>query len=174
VITAIDGHAVKSSSELTREVAKAKPGDNLRIDIIRDGKRRTVDVRSGTRPSEKELAQNDNTPNQGGGGSQGPKTQAPAVLGLSLAPLDDTLRRQLGLPATVRGAAVLNVDASSDAGQKGLRRGDVIVRAGDTPVTSAAEISAAVQAAKRGKRPSVLIGVYRTGRTLFLPLKIED
>ena len=174
VITAIDGHAVKRSSELTREVAKAKPGDNLRIDIIRDGKRRTVDVRSGTRPSEKELAQNDNTPNQGGGGSQGPKTQAPAVLGLSLAPLDDTLRRQLGLPATVRGAAVLNVDASSDAGQKGLRRGDVIVRAGDTPVTSAAEISAAVQAAKRGKRPSVLIGVYRSGRTLFLPLKIED
>src|SRR5207253_139963 len=93
------------------------------------------DVRSGTRPSEKELAQNDNTPNQGGGGSSGPKAQAPTVLGLSLAPLDESLRRQLGLPATVRGAAVLNVDANSDAGQPGLRRraeaGFACVRAAD-------------------------------------------
>jgi serine protease Do len=74
----------------------------------------------------------------------------------------------------VRGAAVLGVDASSDAGQKGLRRGDVIVRAGDTQVNSAAEVTAAVQAAKRAKRTSVLVGVFRSGRTLFLPLKVED
>ena len=174
VIVAINGRPVKTSSELTREVAKAKPGDTLRIEIIRDGRRRTVEVRSGVRPSEKELAQNDNRPNQGGGGSGAPRAQAPAVLGLSLAPLDDTLRRQLGLPPNVRGAAVLSVDANSDAGQKGLRRGDVIVRAGDDVVTSAAEVNAAVQAAKRGKRPSVLVGVYRSGRTLFLPLKIDE
>ena len=95
------------------------------------------------------------------------------VLGLSLAPLDDGLRRQLNLPASVRGAAVLGVESNSDAGQKGLKRGDVIVRAGDAPVASAAEVTAAVQAAKKAKRPSVLFGVYRNGRTLFLPLKIE-
>lgn len=172
VIVSINGHAVKSSSELTREVAKAKPGDVLKLDVIRDGKHRAVEVRSGTRPSEKELAANENNPNQGGGSSAPPTQRAPAVLGLSLAPLDDAMRHQLGLPASVRGAAVLAVDSSSDAGQKGLKRGDVIVRAGDVPVTSAAEVQAAVQAAKKAKRPSVLIGVYRGGRTLFLPLKI--
>jgi serine protease Do len=96
------------------------------------------------------------------------------VLGLSLAPLDDVLRRQLGLAATVRGAVVLGVDAASDAGQKGLKRGDVIVRAGDAAVASAAEVQAAVEAAKRAKRPSILLGVYRGGRTLFLPLKIGE
>jgi len=174
VIVGINGRPVKTSSELTREVAKARPGDSLRVDIIRDGKRRTVEIKSGTRPSEKELAQNNDQSNQGGGGSGQPKGQAPSVLGLSLAPLDDATRRQLGVPATVRGAAVLGVDASSDAGQKGLRRGDVIVRAGDTQVNSAAEVTAAVQAAKRAKRTSVLVGVFRSGRTLFLPLKVED
>src|SRR5262249_44691616 len=135
---------------------------------------RTIAVRSGVRPSEKELAANENTPEgQGQGGSGGAQTpRAPAVLGLSLAPLDDTMRHQLGLPASVRGAGVLGVDANSDAGQKGLKRGDVIVRGGDTPVTSAAEVTAAVEAAKHAKRQSVLIGVYRGGRTLFLPLKI--
>ena len=176
VIVSINGHAVKSSSELTREVAKAHPGDALQLDIIRDGKHRNIEVKSGTRPSEKELAANENNPNQGGpGGSKAPQAQrAPAVLGLSLAPLDDAMRRQLSLPATVRGAAVLAVDSNSDAGQKGLKRGDVIVRAGDAQVTSAAEVSAAVQAAKKANRPSVLIGVFRGGRTLFLPLKIAD
>jgi serine protease Do len=132
-------------------------------------------VRSGTRPSEKELAANENSPSQGGGGSGNSPTQrAPAVLGLSLAPLDDAMRRQLSLPPTVRGAAVLSVESSSDAGQKGLKRGDIIVRAGDATVNTAAEVSAAVEAAKRAKRSSVLIGVYRGGRTLFLPLKIAE
>jgi serine protease Do len=175
VIVSINGHTVKTSSELTREVAKAHPGDVLKLDIIRDGKHRLVDVRSGTRPSEKELAANENSPSQGGGGSGNSPTQrAPAVLGLSLAPLDDAMRRQLSLPPTVRGAAVLSVESSSDAGQKGLKRGDIIVRAGDATVNTAAEVSAAVEAAKRAKRSSVLIGVYRGGRTLFLPLKIAE
>ncbi|MDB5445830.1 MAG: htrA [Phenylobacterium sp.] len=175
VIVSVNGHTVKTSSELTREVAKARPGDVLRLDVIRDGRHRTVDVRSGVRPSEKELAANENSPDgQGGGGSGAPQApHAPMILGLTLSPLDEPTRRQLGLPATVHGAVVLAVDSSSDAGQKGLKRGDVIVRAGDTPVSSAAEVSAAVQSAKKAKRQSVLLGVYRGGRTLFLPLKIE-
>jgi serine protease Do len=174
VIVAIDGKSVRTSSELTREVAKARPGDTLKLDIIRDGKRRTIEVRSGVRPSERELAANENARGGSSPDKAPPSTKAPAVLGLTLAPLDEALRRQLGLPATVRGAAVLGVDSSSDAGQKGLRRGDVIVRAGDLPVASAAEVQTAVQAAKRAKRQSVLVGVYRSGRTLFVPLKIED
>jgi serine protease Do len=174
VIVAINGHPVKTSSELTREVAKAHPGDTLQLDVIRDGKHRTIAVHAGVRPSEKELAANENTPDSSsGGGSGGAQTpKAPSVLGMSLAPLDDTLRRQLGLPASVRGAVVMNVDPGSDAGQKGLKRGDVIVRAGDAQVTGASEVQSAVEAAKKAKRPSVLIGVFRGGRTLFLPLKI--
>jgi serine protease Do len=174
VIVSINGHPVKTSSELTREVAKARPGDTLQLDIIRDGKHRTVAVRSGTRPSEKELAANENSPQgQGGGGSGGSQApKAPAVLGLSLAPLDDNLRHQLGVSGNVHGAVVMGVDPNSDAGQKGLKRGDVIVRAGDAQVASAAEVAAAVQAAKKANRPSVLVGIYRGGRTLFLPLKI--
>jgi len=175
VIVSINGHSVKTSSELTREVAKARPGDNLRLDVIRDGKHRSVEVRSGVRPSEKELAANDNGSGGPGAGSQGPSTQrAPAVLGLSLAPLDDATRRQLGLPATVRGAVVLGVESGSDAGQKGLKRGDVIVSAGDIQVNSAAEVSAAVQNARKAHRGSVLVSVFRGGKTLFLTLKIEE
>ncbi len=46
VVIAINGVSVKTSSELTREVAKAKPGDALRLDVIHDGKRKVIEVRS--------------------------------------------------------------------------------------------------------------------------------
>jgi serine protease Do len=175
VVVSVNGHGVKSSSELTREVAKARPGDILHLDVIRDGRHRTVDVHSGARPSEAELAANDNSQKrQGqGGGATPPAPVAPAVLGLKLAPLDETLRKQLSLPADVHGAAVMSVEESSDAGEKGLKRGDVIVRAGDRTVATGADVAMVADAARKAGRPSVLVGVYRGGRTLFLPLKIS-
>ncbi|THD79829.1 MAG: Do family serine endopeptidase [Phenylobacterium sp.] len=174
VVVSVNGHSVKSSSELTREVAKARPGDVLHLDVIRDGRHNVVDVRSGTRPTESELAANDNGAlGQGPRGGSPATPAAPQVLGLKLAPLDDTARKALSLPATVHGAVVMGVEESSDAGEKGLHRGDVVVRAGDRAVATAADVTAVVDAARKAGRPSVLLGVYRGGRTLFLPLKIS-
>jgi serine protease Do len=172
VVVSINGQSVKTSSELTREVAKGKPGDSLRLDVIRDGKHRTVEVRSGVRPSEKELAANDNSGDGKGSGGGATQGQSQRVIGLTLAPLDAATRRTLSLPETVRGAVVTGVDQTSDAGEKGLRRGDVVVRAGDRPVMTGADLAAVVDAAKKAGRTSVLVGVYRAGRTSFLPLKV--
>lgn len=173
VVVAVNGQAVKSSTELTRQVAKARPGDVLRLDVVRNGKRQVVEVRSGVRPSEAELAANDNSSRRQSPNGDAPNAPAaPSVLGLKLAPLDEPTRRQLSLPGDVRGAVITGVDDSSDAGEKGLRRGDVIVRAGDRQVATAADVSTVVDQARKAGRPSVLVGVYRSGRTIFLPLKI--
>ncbi|MBU1376015.1 MAG: Do family serine endopeptidase [Alphaproteobacteria bacterium] len=175
VVVAVNGATVKSSSDLTRQVARVRAGENLRLDVIRDGKKRTVDVRSGVRPSEKELAANDNS--GGPGGRPGMPGAAPAakapVLGMSLSPLDEPARNRLNLPAEVRGALVDSVEQSSDAGTKGLRRGDVITLVNGRAVAAPAEFAAVVDAAKKAGRTSVLIGVYRNGRTAFLPIKVS-
>ena len=155
-------------------MAKARAGDTLRLDVIHDGKRKVLEVKSGIRPSEKDLASNDNTPGRpGAGGATPPTAQAPAVLGLSLMPLDDAARRGLNLPPEVRGVVVGAVVQTSDAGLKGLRRGDVIVRVGNRPVLAASDLAAEVDAARKAGRTSVLVGVYRAGRTTFLPLKVS-
>ena len=172
VIVAINGVSVKTSTELTREVAKARPGDVLRLDVIRDGKHRNVEIRSGIRPSEKDLASNDNTPNGvDRGNPTTPPAPRPSVLGMALGPLDEPTRRRLNAPAELHGVVVESVDASSDAGQKGLRRGDIIVQASGRPVTSAADVAAAVDGAKKAGHTGVLLGVFRQGRTTFLALK---
>jgi serine protease Do len=174
VIVAINGVSVKTSTELTREVAKAKPGDPLKMDVIREGRHRLVEVRSGIRPSERELALNDNTPGGKGGEGGSPATppqKAPEVLGMALANLDEPTRRRLNLPTEVHGVVVEGIDRTSDAGQKGLQRGDIIVQAGGKAVGSAADVASAVDIAKKAGRTNVLVGVFRNGRTTFLPLK---
>ena len=173
VVVAINNVPVKTSTELTREVAKGRAGDVLKLEVIREGKHRLIEVRSGIRPSEKDLASNDNT--QGGGDRAGPATpQAahPSVLGMALGPLDEPTRRKLNAPPELHGVVVESVDASSDAGQKGLHRGDVIVQAGGRPVTAAADVAAAVDSAKKAGRAGVALGIFRQGRTTFLALKL--
>lgn len=176
VVTAVNGRAVKSSAELTREVAKASAGQILKLDVIRDGKRRSIEVRSGVRPSEAELAANtQGNPNQPGrqGNTAPPEAKRPEVLGMALGPLDPAARQRHSIPANVRGVVIEAIDQASDAAERGLRRGDVIVRAGNRQVASADDLASEVDAAKKAGRTSVLIGVNRDGRTLFLPLKIS-
>ena len=175
VVIAVNGTAVKSSSDLTRQVARVRAGDVLRLDVIRGAAKRVVEVRSGTRPSERELASNDNSP----GGRQGAAPGAPGaaasapVLGMSLGALDEGARNRLNLPAEVRGALVQSVDQASDAGAKGLRRGDVLTLANGRAVGTPQEFAAVVADAKKAGRTSVLVGVFRNGRTAFLPIKVS-
>ena len=173
IVVAVNGVGVKSSIELTRQVARARAGDAIRLDVIRDGRKRTIEVRSGIRPSERELAANDNSGRPGAGVPGAPSTARAPVLGMSLGPLDAAARSRLSLPAGVSGALVENVDQNSDAGTKGLRRGDVITRANDRAVSGPADLAEVVEAAKKAGRTSVLVGVYRAGRTSFLPLKVS-
>ena len=174
VVTSVNGVDVRDPSELTRQVAKAKSGDNLRLVIIRGGKNRTIDVRSGVRPSETQLRASAN--DEDGAINPSPRTptpSAPAVLGLNLGQLDEAARRKYSIPADVRGAVVENLAGGSDAAKKGVKRGDVIVRANERPVAGPSDVAAAVDVAKRAARPSVLVFIYRNGRQLGVPIKIE-
>src|SRR5207245_37605 len=91
---------------------------------------------------------------------------APAVapqkaLGLSLSPLTPELARAANLPATARGVIVTAVDPNANAAEQGLQRGDLIVSVNNQPVTSPAQIVAAVDAARKSGRTSVLLLAQR-------------
>jgi serine protease Do len=175
IVLSVNGVRVKSSAELTRQVAMAAPGDLLRLQVIRDGKPRAVDIRSGVRPSEAQLAAG---PAGSGGTGPGPARPAPAagqaILGMTVSPLDDAGRRRAGLPADVRGLIIGGVERNSDAASKGLQANDVIMRAGDRTLAMPSDLAALVDQARKAGRPSVLVAIWRGGRTIFLPVKIAD
>ena len=174
VVQALNGQPVANASELTRLVAQTKPGDTMRLQVFRNGKTTTIDIRAGVRPSEQALKRSsEDDSDQGSGGQPGASAQRPVALGMSLGQLDDSARRRYSLPDDVKGAVIESVKATSDAGKKGLKPGDVIVRAGDKAAPSPADVQAAEAAAKKAGRPSVLLQVHHGGRNLFVAVKIE-
>ena len=179
VVLAVNGVAVTSNTEMTREVAKVQPGDVIHLDVFRDGKERTVDIRSGLRPPEQQLAENGGQgpdDDQGGGGAA-PAHPAvgPPVLGMQFAPLNADTRSQFSIPDSVKGGAVVaSVKGTSDAADKGVQKGDVIVQAGDREIASAGDLAAAVADWKKAGRTSIPVAVRRNGQMLgFVPIKID-
>jgi S1-C subfamily serine protease len=51
IITSVDGKTVRTNDDVTRLIGERRPGDRVRLEIIRDGTRRTVSVKLGRRPT---------------------------------------------------------------------------------------------------------------------------
>jgi len=95
-----------------------------------------------------------------------------AELGLSVAMLTETLRKRYDLADDVEGLLVLDVDEDSDAGDKGIRRGDVIDEIQQTPVQNAEDARTAIAKAKQDNRKSVLLRVLSGKKIGFVGVKL--
>jgi serine protease Do len=150
IVVSLNGQPVRDSSDLTRRIGSTSPGDALRLEILRDGRRQTVNARSGTRPSALEL-------NAGGQPEEpeaAPIQGGTAVAGLTVAPLTATLRQRYDIPERVTGVVVT---APGRGNAQGFQPGYVIMRAGNGPVNSVADLQAAVQASRQAGRGVFLL-----------------
>ncbi len=167
VILSFDGVDVTDSGALVRTVGNAPVGKAVRVMILRDGKTETIKVTLGRR--EDAVAASNQT---------GEEPSAPAepskVLGMTLAPLDDSTREALGLNPGEEGLAVLDIDEDTEAFEKGIRAGDLISEAGQQPVASIEDLEASLEVARDGGRKSVLLLVRRDGNPRFVALTLEE
>jgi serine protease Do len=62
VVIKIDGRSVLSNSDMTRRVGLVAVGQDIHLQILRDGREREITIRAGERPSEDKLALNDRGP----------------------------------------------------------------------------------------------------------------
>ena len=168
IVVSINGQAVEGSSELTRRVAQAKPGDKLRLEVLREGRRQTLEVTAGRRPSETELNARLNPDSD-----DAAKPTAPVgveVEGVTVSALTTALRQRHDIPEGINGVLVTAVSAESEAGKRGLPTGTLIQRANNRPITTPEEFRAAVAAAKSAGRPSVLLLVRYNGNNMSVVL----
>jgi S1-C subfamily serine protease len=52
IITAVDGKKMLTGDDLVNEIASKKQGDKVRIDLLHDGRKQTVEVTLGARPTQ--------------------------------------------------------------------------------------------------------------------------
>ena len=166
-ILEFDGGDVDDSNMLVRRVADAGVGRAVDVVVFRDGEEQTVSVTLGQR----ELAEATTSPSPG---MPAPEPEPASFLGMDLAPITDSVRVEMDLPAGMTGLVVTAVDPDSDAGSKGVMAGDLITEANQQPVSSVSELQTRAEEAREAGRKSLLVLLRRGGDPRFVALNVEE
>ncbi|MEO0691356.1 MAG: Do family serine endopeptidase [Pseudomonadota bacterium] len=170
VILNFAGVDVEDTRGLVRQVGNSPVGETVRVVVYRDGETVTLRVTLGRREeAEGAVPAAVEAPE---GEPQGPVTRD--VLGLTLSTLTEEMRTELGLGDDQDGLAVMAVDETSEAYEKGLRAGDVITEAGQQKVTSIDDFETRLEEVKEAGRKSLLLLVRRAGDPRFVALSLEE
>src|SRR6516164_6554415 len=167
VIVAVNGEKIDDSRDLARKIAELHPNTDVKLSIVRYGEKREVDMKLGTFPSSKKLAAlEEDKPDTSG--------QQMKDLGLSLAPAAK-------FPgAGDEGVVITEVDPQSDAADKGLKAGDVILQVAGVAVSDPSDVAAGVKKAMDGAKTDkdkdtvkVLMQVKSGDQTGFVALSLK-
>jgi serine protease Do len=178
VVTKVNGKDVTPQQTLSYLVANTKPGTRIPLEVVRDGKTITVNAVVGTRPPEDQLAGSNFDPEAEQTMPEDPTGTADQAvqneLGMAVQPLTADIARSIGVDAGTKGLVIGAVSNNSDAGRKGLRRGDVLVSANRTPVTSSEGLAKVVADAKKAGRDAVLLEILRRGGpSAFVAVRVK-
>jgi serine protease Do len=169
VVVRFNGKDIKEPKDLSRMVADTAVGKDVDVVVIRKGAEETRKVTLGR------LEDNDKTQQAAlkkDEPAEKPVTQK--ALGLDLATLSKDLRTRYKIKDSVKGVVVTGVDASSDAAEKRLSAGDVIVEVAQEAVASAADIKKRVDQLKKDGKKSVLLLVSNAeGELRFVALSVQ-
>jgi serine protease Do len=170
VVVKFDGKDIKEPKDLSRTVADTTVGKEVDVVIIRKGAEETHKVTLGR------LDDGDKAV-QASAKSQPEPAEKPVTqkaLGLDLATLSKDLRSRYKIKDTVKGVVITNVDGTSDAAEKRLSAGDVIVEVAQEAVSNAADIKKRVDQLKKDGKKSILLLVANTdGELRFVALSVQ-
>ena len=168
VIVKFDGHEIKDSRDLPRFVASTPVGKSVDVVFVRKGQEIAKQVTLGRlEDGEKQvLAETESGEDVDSGVAK--------TLGLTLSPLGDEARRTFKLKDSARGVVITGVEPGSPAAEKGLKAGDVIAEINQVSVLQPADVSKAIETAKKqGKKSALLLVADASGEVRFVALAVN-
>jgi serine protease Do len=171
VVVRFDGKDIKEMKDLPRAVADSPVGKAVDVVIIRKGKEETKKVTLGRLDDgEKAVEASAKTTNP----VEADKPVTQKALGLDLAGLSKDLRTRYKIKDSVKGVIVTGVDSGSDAAEKRLSAGDVIVEVAQEAVTNAADVKKRIEQLKKdGKKSVLLLMSNGSGELRFVALAVK-
>ena len=155
VITSVNGKDMKDSRELARIISAMAPGSSVKLGIVRKGEAKTVSLKLGELPGERQ-ANAGSEENGSGSGSSTPR------LGLTLAPASEVGG------AGSEGVAVTAVDPKGPASEHGMQTGDVILDVGGKSVSKPDDVRQELAALQKAGKNTVLMRVKSGDSTRFV------
>ena len=139
VVVRYGNQPVTDDRALLRAIVRSRIGQAVAVTVLRDGHERTVEVTPTAWPE---------PPTTESVAMPTPAMLVPPDLGLSLSALTADLRARHGLQMQRGGVLVDAVAPGTDAFDRGLQTGDVLLRVQATEVGSPREVQAAIDAAR--------------------------
>ena len=151
IIVGVDGDVLEQMSQLPAAIAAKRPGTNVHLDIWRDGKQQSIDVTVGGFDDARAAA-----------AIPANETKT-SKLGLALRELTSAEKSKLK-----SNSGVFVESAKGPAALAGMRRGDVILAVGSTPVESVEQL---IELSKQSGQTLALL-VQRNDQRSYVPIPV--
>ncbi|WP_455209023.1 DegQ family serine endoprotease [Kaarinaea lacus] len=159
VVIKFDGKKIERSSNLPPVVGMTQVGKNVKVEILRNGKKKDLTVNLGELPDEDATLAS----------APEPKPSEDNKLNITVTDLNAEQRQNLEIKEN--GVLVSNVN-SGPARKAGVRRGDVILMINNADVKDTKHFKEIINTLPVGK--SVPLLVQRRGGPVFLALKLSE
>ncbi len=157
-ILTVNGEVIENSKDLARRVASLEPDDDAVLGVLREGDEREITVTLGSLESPPEDSANNNLNGDKDDTEQGSKL--------------DRMGMQLEESTDQEGVVIVEIDADSEAFDKGLREGDIIVEVGGVPVSGLSDVIDGLRSAEEQSRKSVLLQIRSGDQQRFVALPV--
>jgi serine protease Do len=162
VILTFNDHPVEEMRDLPRIVAETAIDKQSKIVVLRNGKQVELKVKVGELPDDvkkrKDLGVEDKSSME--------------LLGLTMTPLKESLRRNYKLDSRSKGVLVTDVKEGSAGKKAGLQPGDLIIEVAPDKVTTPEQFKARIEKAREAKRKTVLLLTERKKVRQFIVLPV--
>ena len=157
VILSMNGQPIVMSADLPHLVGALKAGSKATLEVIRDGKRKTLDLTVGAIPDEgKEMT------------SAAGAELSSNRLGVSVADLSEEQKKA----NDIKGGVIIKDVQDGPAALIGLQPGDVITHLNNQAITNGKQFTEIAKALPKNR--SVSMRVLRQGRASFITFKLAE
>ena len=155
VIIGVDNKKVSNMADLQEALAKHRPGDKVKVKLMRDKKEKTVEV---TLKNEQ-------------GTTKIVKDAGMEILGAAFKELPDDLKKQLNLGYGLQVTGV----SSGKMSDAGVRKGFIILKANDQPMRKVSDLEEVMKAAvKSPNQVLFLTGVFPSGKRGYFAVDLTQ
>ena len=155
VIISFNGKQIHEMNDLPFIVGSTPVGAKVDVDVIRNGQKKTFNVKLGELKDEKEPPE---------------VAKAKPELGMTVEEITPQLADSLGLSQTT-GLVVIKVERNSTAEEAGLKQGDIILEIDQVPAKELEQFLKKIREYKEGD--TILFLIKRGSKTLYLTLKVR-
>lgn len=166
VILSFDGKGISEMRRLPRIVAETAIGKTVDVKVLRSGDEKALQVKVAELQDEEDADETKPEEETGEGKD--------ALLGMSLKALTPELREQFNIPDDVEGLLIAGVSRKSEAAEKGIQRGDIVLELNQKKVAALAQAKEAIEKAKKDNRASVLLLIQRGDEAMFVALPLKE